>query len=148
MIRASTYSQFCAPTVLAHILGVDREEAAHYLIDTGHACPSGGTVGWDVVLEGFGCQEVPVDTLDAYRESKAQYDAKCQAILESWSRRSFPPDATMYPTVAAVRKELCRGRFVLTSGSHTLLIEDGEVTVDTMHTKSGRARVREIYRVA
>lgn len=124
-----TFSRFCAPTVLAALMGVPRAEAAALLLATpGMPHRSTGSVGT------FAWRQFLINDLGGARVHRDDiYDA-------ATGQRGDP-------TVAMFCRAFPRGTYVLSTSGHTLLVEDGEVLADSVPTKSKRARVNWAVRM-
>jgi len=118
-----TMARFCAPTVLAALMGVPRLEAAELLLSI-PGMPfrkTGGvlTSAWHRFLV----------------EDLGGTDVSHHDIEDASTGRSY------WPTVAMFCRAFPQGTFVIHVNGHTLLLQDGGVLADTMPTNSKRARV-------
>lgn len=113
------YAEFCAPTTLSGLTGLDRRTAAAYLTTKGCNVGDGSTSDWGIILRCLGGARSMV----------------------KWLRHTKPR-----PTVAAFLRRCPKGQYVLWTIDHTLLVEDGEVTHDTKDNKSKRCRVLAAYK--
>ena len=148
-----TFARFCAPTALAKLLDISKQEAARKLLDVPNL-PSTrvGWVtnsGWDAFLVRLGGRLIKT------RRSKEEVAARWKARVERWrekvreweqgQRRNYPNHpqsrAHNFPTVAEWLREHPKGWFILHVAGHTLAAHDGRVVADTRRTKSRRARV-------
>lgn len=145
-MAVSDYAKFCAPTVLAALMDCTNMEAAQYLHDIGGNTGNGGTDKdvWDNLLQALGGEmHQPVDP-----KGTARYEEAWDRYLKYATRRRPSPRIKSY-TVAQFLARYSgaqKGTWVLWTTSHTLLAHNGQVIVDSVRTKSQRARVYKAYR--
>ena len=163
------FSRYCAPTALADLMEVSPLEAARALWDVPRMlCPRGKgavrTLEWDRYLESLGL--VKTDTARPLEEAAAL--ARAAAKKAGWAEgeyvrystrvgrhgwdhevTTYAPAANQrryrYPTVAQWLRANPTATGILNVRGHTLAVRDGQVSADTLRTKSMRRRVEGAY---
>jgi hypothetical protein len=164
-IVLQTFSRFCGPTALADLMEVTPLEAADLLLSVEGMCHPQATgsvrnVEWNLFLqEDLGLKQVDTslplplrEAIVAERRAKGGWEPgeHTRWVERGWSaRRQQAPNIydrnIRYPTVAQWLRANPTATGILNVQGHTLAVRDGQVTGDTLHTKSMRRRVEGAF---
>lgn len=131
----STFSRYCAPTVVAAVYGVPKTEAAEMML----AVPGLPSRRYTGAVDTYAWKRFIEDEMGGVAVGREAI-RNCHPKYREQGRGPWP-------TVSMFRERFPEGTYVVTTTAHTLLVQDGEVLADSMPTNSSRARVRYVYRL-